>query len=48
LSLFIVAWAVWYAARLWDVPAEFAQSPTYASQPAVSAAPPSSSVVALP
>jgi hypothetical protein len=48
LSLFIVAWAVWYAARLWDVPAEFAQSPTYASQPAVSAVPPSSSVVALP
>ena len=34
LSLFIVAWAVWYAARLWEVPKEFAQSPTYSSQPA--------------
>jgi hypothetical protein len=33
LSLFIVAWAVWYAARMWDVPAEFAQTPTYSSQP---------------
>jgi hypothetical protein len=32
LSLFVVAWAVWYAARMWDVPAEFAQSPTYSSQ----------------
>jgi hypothetical protein len=32
LSLFVVAWAVWYAARMWDVPSEFAQSPTYSSQ----------------
>mgnify|MGYP001057614558 CR=1 FL=1 len=32
LSLFVVAWAVWYSARMWDVPAEFAQSPTYSSQ----------------
>ena len=32
LSLFVVAWAVWYAARMWDVPAEFAQTPTYRSQ----------------
>lgn len=32
LSLFIVAWAVWYVAHTWDVPAEFAQSPTYSSQ----------------
>lgn len=32
MSLFVVAWAVWYAARMWDVPAEFAQSPTYRSQ----------------
>lgn len=32
LSLFIVAWAVWYAARMWDVPGEFSQSPTYSTQ----------------
>ena len=32
MSLFVVAWAVWYAARMWDVPAEFAHSPTYSSQ----------------
>jgi len=31
MSLFIIAWAVWYAARMWDVPAEFAHSPTYGS-----------------
>ena len=36
LSLFVVAWAVWYAARMWDVPAEFAQTPTYRSQAALS------------
>lgn len=29
MSLFIVAWAVWYAARMWDVPAAYAQTPTY-------------------
>ena len=33
MSLFVVAWAVWYAARMWDVPAEYAQTPTYLSQP---------------
>jgi hypothetical protein len=27
LPLFVPAWAVWYAARMWDVPAEFAQTP---------------------
>ncbi len=32
LSLFVVAWAVWYAARMWDVPAEFSQTPTYRDQ----------------
>ena len=31
MSLFVVAWAVWYAARMWDVPAQFAHTPTYAS-----------------
>jgi len=34
LSLFVVAWAVWYAARMWDVPAEFAQTPTFGSRAA--------------
>lgn len=33
LSLIVVAWAVWYAARMWDVPVEFSQSPTYNQQP---------------
>ena len=33
MSLFVVAWAVWYAARMWDVPAEYAQTPTYSTQP---------------
>lgn len=33
MSLFIVAWAVWYAARMWDVPPAFANTPTYATQP---------------
>ena len=32
LSLFVVAWAVWYAARMWDVPAEFSHTPTYSDQ----------------
>ena len=33
MLLFIVAWAVWYAARMWDVPPEYAQTPTYWTQP---------------
>lgn len=37
MSLFIVAWAVWYAARMWDVPAEFASTPTYSTAPATPA-----------
>jgi hypothetical protein len=32
MSLFLVAWAVWYAARMWDVPAEYAETPTYSTQ----------------
>jgi hypothetical protein len=32
MSLFLVAWAVWYAARMWDVPAEYAETPTYNTQ----------------
>jgi hypothetical protein len=34
MSLFIVAWAVWYAARMWDVPATYSKSPTYSHDPA--------------
>jgi len=34
MSLFIVAWAVWYAARMWDVPAAYANTPTYESRTA--------------
>ena len=29
LSLFVVAWAVFYAARMWEVPAPYANTPTY-------------------
>jgi hypothetical protein len=29
MSLFVVAWAVWYAARMWDVPAAYSKSPTF-------------------
>lgn len=29
MCLFIVAWAVWYAASMWKVPAPFANTPTY-------------------
>jgi hypothetical protein len=34
MSLFVVAWAVWYAARMWDVPASYAHSPTYSHEAA--------------
>src|SRR3984957_102649 len=34
MSLFVVAWAVWYAARMWDVPAAYAHSPTYSHEAA--------------
>jgi hypothetical protein len=26
MPLFVLAWAVWYAARMWDVPAQFADT----------------------
>ncbi len=29
MSLFVVAWAVWYAARMWEVPPAYAKSPTF-------------------
>ena len=38
LCLFVLAWTVWYAARMWDVPAQYAQTPTYAP-PAAATAP---------
>lgn len=38
MALFVVAWAVWYAALMWEVPAQFAETPTYQS----SAPPPAS------
>jgi hypothetical protein len=34
MLLFVVSWAVWYAARMWEVPPAFANTPTYASPPA--------------
>ena len=34
MSLFVVAWAVWYAARMWDVPTSFAKTPTYSDEAA--------------
>jgi hypothetical protein len=32
MSLFILAWAVWYAAVMWHVPAGSAQAPAYKTQ----------------
>jgi hypothetical protein len=37
MSLFVVAWAVWYAALMLDVPAPYAQTPTYRSPAATPA-----------
>ncbi len=31
LSLVIIAWAAWYFATLWNVPADLAKTPTYAA-----------------
>jgi hypothetical protein len=39
MSLFVVAWAVWYAARMWEVPASYSKSPTF-SHESTSQAPP--------
>jgi hypothetical protein len=38
MSLFIIAWAVWYAARMWEVPAAYAKSPTFGQEASLSAA----------
>jgi hypothetical protein len=37
MSLFVVSWAVWYAARMWEVPASYAKSPTYSHEAALQA-----------
>ena len=37
LCLFVVAWAVFYAARMWEVPAKYQHSPTYGTPAAASA-----------
>jgi hypothetical protein len=29
MSLFVVAWAVWYGARMWEVPPPYEKSPTF-------------------
>ena len=34
MSLFVVAWAVWYAARMWEVPPAYARSPTFSHETA--------------
>lgn len=39
LSLLVVGWAGWYGATLWHVPADYAKTPTYATQPAAPTAP---------
>jgi len=32
MALFVVSWAVWYAARMWEVPASYAKSPTFSHE----------------
>jgi len=34
MSLFVISWAVWYAARMWEVPASYAKSPTFSHETA--------------
>ncbi len=38
LCLFVLAWAVWYGARMWDVPEQFARTPTFGPPPATAPA----------
>lgn len=38
LCLFVLAWAVWYGARMWDVPEQFAHTPTFGPPPATAPA----------
>jgi len=37
MCLLVVAWAVWYAARMWNVPQAYADTPTYRAEAARSA-----------
>ncbi len=39
MSLFVVAWAAWYAARMWDVPASYAHTPTFSHEAASEVSP---------
>jgi hypothetical protein len=39
MSLFVVAWAVWYAARMWDVPPSYSKSPTFSHDAASQVSP---------
>jgi hypothetical protein len=39
MSLFVVAWAAWYSARMWDVPPSYAKTPTYSHEAASEASP---------
>ena len=32
MCLFVVAWAVWYAARMWNVPRAYENTPTYRAE----------------
>lgn len=34
MTLIIVAWAAWYGASMWEVPTQYAKTPTYAVQSA--------------
>ena len=38
LCLFVLAWAVWYGARMWDVPEQFAHTPIFGPPPATAPA----------
>jgi len=35
MCIFVVAWAVWYAASMWRVPSAYANTPTYSAEAAV-------------
>lgn len=35
MSLFIVAWTVWYGANMWEVPPKYANTPTYSNHRSV-------------
>jgi hypothetical protein len=39
MCLFVVAWAVWYAARMWEVPPSYSKSPTFSHETAAQSPP---------